>query len=87
MLWLRPWGFPTVSPSHPNILPHHEIRQISVESTEDSRITTLLANLHRILTQLVKLWSFECQDIPSERREDGQNRCRRTGGGPHQPRR
>ena len=35
MLWLRPWGFPTVSPSHPNVLPHHDIRQISVEFTAD----------------------------------------------------
>ena len=38
MLWLRPWGFPTVSPSHPSTLPHHEIRQISVEFTEVCQI-------------------------------------------------
>ena len=33
---LRPWGFPAVSPSHPSTLPHHEIRLISVEFTDDS---------------------------------------------------
>ena len=32
----RPRGFRTVSPSHRNTLPHHEIRQISVEFAEDS---------------------------------------------------
>ena len=38
-LWLRPWGFLTVSPSHRNTLPHHQIRQISVEFAEDSPFT------------------------------------------------
>src|ERR1700674_1813966 len=35
---LRPWGFPTVSPSHPSLFPHHGIRRITVEFSEDSRI-------------------------------------------------
>ena len=34
---LRPWGFPTVSPSHPSLFPHHGIRRITVEFSEDSR--------------------------------------------------
>src|SRR5208283_77997 len=33
---LRPWGFPTVSPSHPNVFPHHGIQRISVEFSEES---------------------------------------------------
>ena len=28
---LRPWGFPTVSPSHPSVFPHHGIQRITVE--------------------------------------------------------
>ena len=34
---LRPWGFPTVSPSHPSLFPHHGIRRITVEFSEDSQ--------------------------------------------------
>src|SRR5208337_3095353 len=37
MLWLRPWGFPTVSPSHPSVSPHHGIRRITVEFGEKSQ--------------------------------------------------
>ena len=33
---LRPWGFPTVSPSHPSVFPHHGIQQITVEFSEES---------------------------------------------------
>ena len=33
---LRPWGFPTVSPSHPSLFPHHGIQQITVEFSEES---------------------------------------------------
>ena len=35
---LRPWGFPTVSPSHPSVFPHHGIQQITVEFSEESRL-------------------------------------------------
>ena len=35
---LRPWGFPTVSPSHPNVFPHHGILRITVEFSEKSRL-------------------------------------------------
>ncbi len=31
---LRPWGFPTVSPSHPSAFPHHGIQRITVEFSE-----------------------------------------------------
>src|SRR5271157_2207940 len=34
---LRPWGFPTVSPSHPSVSPHHGIQRITVEFSEKSR--------------------------------------------------
>src|SRR5271157_5965811 len=34
---LRPWGFPRVSPSHPNVSPHHGIQRITVEFSEKSR--------------------------------------------------
>ena len=34
---LRPWGFPTVSPSHPSLSPHHGIQQITVEFSEESQ--------------------------------------------------
>ena len=34
---LRPWGFPTVSPSHPSVFPHHGIQRITVEFSENSR--------------------------------------------------
>src|SRR5271165_5579465 len=34
---LRPWGFPTVSPSHPSVFPHHGIQRIRVELSENSR--------------------------------------------------
>ena len=34
---LRPWGFPTVSPSHPSVFPHHGIQRITVEFSEESR--------------------------------------------------
>src|SRR5271166_6952368 len=37
-LRLRPWGFPTVSPSHPSVFPHHEIQRITVEFSEESLI-------------------------------------------------
>src|SRR5208337_3819802 len=33
---LRPWGFPTVSPSHPSVFPHHGIQRITVEFSEKS---------------------------------------------------
>ncbi|MGA2704686.1 MAG: hypothetical protein ABSH35_26780, partial [Isosphaeraceae bacterium] len=39
---LRPWGFPTVSPSHPSVFPHHGIQRITVEFSEKSR------NFHRV---------------------------------------
>ena len=32
---LRPWGFPTVSPSHPSVFPHHGIQRIMVEFSEE----------------------------------------------------
>ncbi len=35
---LRPWGFPTVSPSHPSVFPHHGTQRITVEFSEKSRI-------------------------------------------------
>ena len=31
------WGFPTVSPSHPSIFPHHGIQRITVEFSEKPR--------------------------------------------------
>jgi len=34
---LRPWGFPTVSPSHPSVFSHHGIQPITVEFSEKSR--------------------------------------------------
>jgi hypothetical protein len=34
---LRPWGFPTVSPSHPSVFPHHGIQRITVEFSEKSQ--------------------------------------------------
>jgi len=33
---LRPWDFPTVSPSHPSVFPHHGIQRITVEFSEKS---------------------------------------------------
>ncbi len=33
---LRLWGFPTVSPSHPGVFPHHGIQRITVEFSEKS---------------------------------------------------
>src|SRR5208282_1568560 len=36
MLWLRPWGFHAVSPSHPSDFPHHGIQRITVEFSEKS---------------------------------------------------
>ncbi len=33
---LRPWGFPAVSPSHPNVFPHQGIQRITVEISEES---------------------------------------------------
>ena len=33
---LRPRGFPTVSPSHPSVFPHHGIQRITVEFSEKS---------------------------------------------------
>src|SRR5271157_4325653 len=33
---LRPWGFPTVSPSRPSVFPHHGIQRITVEFSEKS---------------------------------------------------
>ena len=36
---LRPWGFPTVSPSHPSVFPHHGIQRIRMELSENSRKT------------------------------------------------
>ena len=33
---LRPWGFPTVSPSHPSVFSHHGIQRITVEFSEKS---------------------------------------------------
>ena len=38
---LRPWGFPTVSPSHPSLFPHHGIQQITVEFSEESQRTVI----------------------------------------------
>ena len=35
---LRPWGFPTVSPSHPGVFSHHGIQRITVEFSEKSRL-------------------------------------------------
>jgi len=37
----RRWGFPADSPSHPSIFPHHGILRITLEFSEDSRITLL----------------------------------------------
>ena len=34
---LRPWGFPTVSPSHPSVFSHHGVQPITVEFSEKSR--------------------------------------------------
>ena len=31
------WGFPTVSPSHPSVFPHHGIQRITVEFSEESQ--------------------------------------------------
>jgi hypothetical protein len=36
---LRPWGFPPVSPSHPNVLPHYGIQRITVEFSEMFRFS------------------------------------------------
>ena len=40
----RPWGFPTVSPSHPSVFPHHGIQRITVELSENSQKKPLQSN-------------------------------------------
>ena len=44
---LRPWGFPTVSPSHPSLFPHHGTRRITVEFSEDSQNLCVHPTNHR----------------------------------------
>ena len=60
MLSLRPRGFPTVSPNHRNTLPHHEIRQISVEFAENSSIFVPIPNG----CPFPILWDFVACQLP-----------------------
>ena len=48
MLWLRSWGFPTVSPSHPSVFPHHGIQRITVEFSEKSLAVKFVDKEHAI---------------------------------------
>jgi hypothetical protein len=52
---LRPWGFPTVSPSHPSVFPHHGIQRITVEFSEKSRF--LARNMHFRFARWPRGWS------------------------------
>ena len=48
---LRPWSFPTVSPSHPSVFPHHGIQRITVEFSEKSRCSVKQADRARFAGQ------------------------------------
>ena len=74
MLWLRPWGFPTVSPSHP-VFPHHGIQRITVEFSEKSRFSGIAGcrNVYFFLPHArpvpVKSWSVQpLRRCPAPRR-------------------
>src|SRR5271157_4902199 len=59
---LRPWGFPTVSPSHPSIFPHHGIQRITEEFSEKS----LLIMLNKIgdprrTPRIAQVWPAQSQ--------------------------